>query len=374
MIPERPVSVLIAPLDWGLGHATRCIPLIKEFIAEGAVVRVASSAGQLKLIQKEFPGLVCYEIPGYGIRLNKGHFLKWNLLLQSPGILAAIRSESRWLNELCRSWKPDIVISDNRYGMRIPGSHCIFMTHQLAVRSGFGRWTDRILMKWNYRFIKRFSACWVPDEKGLCTVAGSLSHPPAMPGIPVNYIGILSRFQRSVIEIEPGHLVFLISGPEPQRTVFEKLVFNQLMQSAQQAVILRGMPDAPMPAPFLREGVEVFNHLDTNALATVLQKAEFVVARSGYSTVMDLLRLRKKSILIPTPGQGEQELLAAELFRKNWAFTVPQSGFNLKKALKDAGKMDYKIPDIPAGGLKTRIKNLMDSVRNNFPEKIHSGL
>jgi|KBSMisStandDraft_5_1062788.scaffolds.fasta_scaffold03066_4 UDP:flavonoid glycosyltransferase YjiC (YdhE family) len=366
MIPEIPVSVLIAPLDWGLGHATRCIPLIKEFITQGAAVRVASSAGQLQLIQKEFPDLICYEIPGYGIRLHKGPFLKWDLLLQSPGILGSIRSESRWLNELCRSWKPDIVVSDNRYGMHIPGSHCIFMTHQLAVRSGFGRWADRILMNWNYRFIKRFSSCWVPDEEGACAVAGSLSHPPAMPGIPVHYIGILSRFQRSVTENEPGHLVFLISGPEPQRTVFEKQVFSQLMQSGRQAVVLRGMPDAQMPAPVLRKGVEVFNHLDANALAAVLQKAEIVVARSGYSTVMDLLRLRKKSILIPTPGQGEQELLAAGLFRKNWALAVPQNEFNLEKALYAAGKMDYKIPDMPDGGFKMRIKNLMDSVRNNF--------
>ena len=200
MPKNDPVSVLVAPLDWGLGHATRCIPIIKELVKQGAGVIIAAVGNQKKLLEAEFPQLEFLEIPGYEIRYKRGFFLKWSLLFRIPGILRQIRLENRWLEKTLQNRKVDVVISDNRYGLFHKGHFCVFITHQLYIQSGskppgaLGKWIDGRLLKWNYKLISKFSCCWVPDQERGLSLAGILSHPAGMPGG-------ASEIHRNIIQI-----------------------------------------------------------------------------------------------------------------------------------------------------------------------------
>jgi hypothetical protein len=249
MQQKEPVCVLIAPLDWGLGHATRCIPIIKELESQGAHVLIAASGPLQSLLKQEFPHLKFLEIPGYQIRYKPGFLLKWAMVFRIPSILKQIRREHAWLALAMQTHKIDAVISDNRYGLYHENLFCVFITHQLFIQSGFarrssakagwsffvGRWRlavggaiDREILKWNYKFISKFSECWVPDQEESFSVAGKLSHPPFPPPIPLKYIGILSRFKPGEKEVVTNSLLILISGPEPHRTLFENILFRQL--------------------------------------------------------------------------------------------------------------------------------------------------
>jgi hypothetical protein len=278
MKQNGPVSVLIAPLDWGLGHATRCVPIIHELICQGARVIIASAGSQKALLKLEFPGLEFLDIPGYNVSYKRGIFLKWGLVFRIPAILKHIKRENQWLETTLKNHKIDAVISDNRFGFFHKSLYSVFITHQLFIRSGWefitktgrpagilrrmaGRWAELKILKWNYGFISKFSACWVPDQEGDFSAAGKLSKPPFQPPVPVKYIGILSRFNREENRLIENSLLILLSGPEPQRTQFENIIFSQLMGSTLQTVVVRGLPDAGHAIPFIREGIKIINNL-----------------------------------------------------------------------------------------------------------------
>ena len=372
MNQKGPVSVLVAPLDWGLGHATRCIPIIKELIQQGARVTVAANGAQKNLLKKEFPLVEFVEIPGYEISYKPGIFLKWALIFRIPAILKHIKKENKWLEKTLQNRKIDAVISDNRYGLFNKKIYCVFITHQLYIQSGWGswsnvgywsltvgRWMDRKILKWNYRFIGKFSCCWVPDQTGNFSVAGKLSQPPILPPIQVKYIGILSRFRKTEKNIIKDSLLILLSGPEPQRTRFENILFSQLAGFHMQTIVVRGLPGADLFIPFIREGIKIYNHLSADELNELLNESEYIIARSGYSTIMDLVQMKKNAILVPTPGQTEQEYLGRYMNEKKWMYNVPQKNFNLKNVLSAYQKMEMKLPEIPESNLYQLVKDFL---------------
>jgi UDP:flavonoid glycosyltransferase YjiC (YdhE family) len=348
MLPHFPVNVLIAPLDWGLGHATRCIPIIKALEDRGITVIVAAGGPQKILLQREFPGIEFLEIPGYGIRYTGGKgSLVWGLVFWIPGLLKSIRKENTWLEELCRQREINAIISDNRYGFYHKEKYCVFITHQLFIQSGLGNLANRILQRLNYRFIRRFSECWVPDFRGPVSLAGLLSHPSYLPGIPVKYTGPLSRFGREEKKDFSNPLLILISGPEPQRTLFENKMISELALYKGRAVVVRGLPGVKEEIKMPNTQVEIHNHLASGPLCALLRISETVICRSGYSTVMDLATLKKKAILIPTPGQPEQEYLGKYLHEKKWAVTIAQRDFNLERSLNTFKEKEYGFPRLP---------------------------
>ncbi len=361
MPPHFPSTVLIAPLDWGLGHATRCIPIIKILKDRGIHLLIAVRGPQKILLQNEFPELEFLDIPGYEIRLSgRGKKLVWGLIFRVPSILNRIRKENAWLKILCSQRKIDLIISDNRYGFyhrSIPG---IFITHQLFIQSGFGRRANRILMNLNHHFIRRFSECWIPDFQNADSLAGILSHPPCLPGIPVRYAGILSRFRKEE-SIISNPLLIMISGPEPNRTAFENNIFRELENYQGRAVVLRGLPGNEDTFSLSNRQVSLFNHLESGPLNDLLNTSAFVICRSGYSTLMDLARLQKKAILIPTPGQPEQEYLGAWLQDKKWAITVSEKDFDLEKCMQIFHGESFGFPAFPETSLEKFMDNFFDS-------------
>jgi len=226
----KKLKVLVAPLDWGLGHVTRCIPIIKELINQKCIVVAAVSGIQKTILLREIPDLDFVELPGYGIKYGKNRAMTvFQLICSIPKILIRVNREKAWLRAWVGRERPDLIISDNRYGLYSPGIVSIFMTHQLLIRTPFGPVADRILQRMNYAFIRRFSLCWVPDAEGADGLAGELSHPVRLPDIPVRYIGWLSRFggEGSGIGGAGFDLLVLLSGPEPQRGLLEKKYWSR---------------------------------------------------------------------------------------------------------------------------------------------------
>lgn len=342
--------ILVAPLDWGLGHATRCIPIIRELMAQGCDVWLAGEGAQEHLLKTEFPSLPFLNLAGYRIkysRTKKG--LIWKMIKQGPKMQRAIQYENKWLKKTIREYQLDAVISDNRFGLYHKNIPCVFITHQLHIKSSAGKWTEKILQKRNYRYINQFDQCWVPDAESGNNLGGELSHPKKIPDIPVKYTGLLSRFtslsnSKAKEEIQKDHLLIILSGPEPQRSILENKIVKDIGNYPGTATIVRGLPGSSSIIPTTNHFF-FYNHLPADELFKEIKKAEYVISRCGYSTVMDLASLQKKSILIPTPGQTEQEYLSGYLLQKKFAYCIPQKEFILVDALLKAKQFDYKFSE-----------------------------
>jgi UDP-N-acetylglucosamine transferase subunit ALG13 len=360
----RQARILVAPLDWGLGHATRCIPIIRELLTQGCVVWLAGEGAQKELLTAEFPELPFLDLPGYRIRYAKtAGGLVWKMIQQGPKMQKAIRFENRWLKKVVAEHGFDFIISDNRYGLYHNSVHSVFITHQLLIKSSVGKWIEKYLQKRNYNYINRFSECWVPDTASENNLAGELSHPDSKPNIPIRYVGLLSRFTKKesfnpstslgISTEKKNHLLIILSGPEPQRSILEEKIINEISHYNYTATIVRGLPGSAAVIPSTNM-IKFYNHLSAEALNGEMCAAEYVISRSGYSTVMDIATLQKKNILIPTPGQTEQEYLGIYLQKKGMAVTISQHDFTIEKALVIASAYPYQISAIANEQLLTK--------------------
>jgi uncharacterized protein (TIGR00661 family) len=355
MITRKPV-VLLAPLDWGLGHTTRCIPIIKELLGLDCEVLVACNQKQKLLLREEFSSIDFVHLNGYEIRYGKNRLRTLlNLLVQGPKIFNKISRERRWLREFLIKNNVNAVISDNRYGLFSDTVTCIFITHQLRVISGMGKIVDHLIQKFLYSYISRFNACWIPDWKDpTCNAGGQLSHPQKFPGLAVHYLGCLSRFEKCSNHSKKIDLLIILSGPEPQRTILEKIIFSQLKTFGKAAVVVRGIFDDSTIPSF--DGVTVLNYASSSELNGLICNSEIIVTRAGYTSIMDLLKLGKKSVLIPTPGQAEQEYLADYLHQKKFAYALKQADLCLETALDKA----MQLPDRNSIGAMDQYKEVLE--------------
>jgi len=358
-------NVLVAPLDWGLGHATRCIPIIKTLLKKKCSVILAGEGKTKALLQKEFPHLTFLDLQGYNVQYSKEKWwLPFHMAGQIPKIISAIEAEQEWLQSAVKEHNIKAVISDNRYGLYHNDIHSVFITHQLLIKTGLGKLVDEILQDQNYGYINRFNECWIPDVEGEENLAGELSHPETKPEIPFYYIGSLTRFGSSNGTLTPQHLLIILSGPEPQRTLLEEIIISQVNDVSTPVVLVRGLPDADETIEAASH-VKVCNHVPADELEQLIKDAALVISRCGYSTIMDLITLKKKSILIPTPGQTEQEYLAKYLMKKGAAFCVDQEKFRLSNVLELANSFNYTIPHLtPANLLEGTIDRLLLQIKS----------
>lgn len=338
--------VLLSPLDWGLGHTTRCIAIIRLLIDKGNTVLVACNHTQKTILTDEFPQLEFFPLEGYNIVYSKNKkLLPLKLLIQLPKLLSAIINEHLWLRKMVKHQKFDIIISDNRFGFfskRIPS---VFITHQLTIKAPFN-WVESLLRQVNYSFINRFAACWVPDFEGKQNIAGILSHPKIMPLIPTNYIGPLTRF--ASLTVNNRNLKYdyciIISGPEPQRSLLEAILIKQLLCVDKRFLLVRGILNQQATVIPLLANTTVVPHLKGKELNQAIHESGLIITRSGYTSVMELLALQKKMILIPTPGQTEQEYLAKLLSERKWAISMEQPTFQISNAIAQAVDFPFQFP------------------------------
>ncbi|WP_343667319.1 glycosyltransferase [Chitinophaga sp.] len=334
-------TVLVVPLDWGLGHATRDIPIIHELLNAGCNVVIAAEGKHAALLGQEFPQLTILPLPGYRIQYaQKGWFFGPKIIQQIPQIIKSIRYEQRWLKQVVKEHNIDAVISDNRFGLYHRDIPTVIISHQLLIKTPFGGIIETILQKINYSYIRKYGACWIPDYAGSNNLSGVLGHPKKLPPN-TTYLGCLSRFENRPDVPKKYDLLVLISGPEPQRSNLEKMVLEQVAELPISALIVSGKPGTPETKQVTAR-IQQVNHLNAKELNEAMLGTDMVLSRSGYTTLMDLVKLNKKAILIPTPGQSEQEYLGKFLMKKGVFYNVNQSEFRLKQALEDIKTFPFK--------------------------------
>ncbi len=342
--------VLVCPLNWGLGHATRCIPVIKEFIRQGAEVMIASDGDSLMLLQKEFPELKFQTLKAKTISYSKNGNMVLQMIKSAPRLIENIYHEHQQLKEIIKDFKIDMVISDNRYGCWSKHCYSVFITHQLNIQCPPKlKWLQLFINRINHFFIGKYDECWVPDVKESPGLSGILSHGEYNLK-QVNFIGALSRFTddekkaEATTPLSPWRgaggedfdLLVVLSGPEPQRSIFEKLIIEQVSKTILQTLIVRGKPNEKA-IPLVPSHIKTVNYLETSLLHFHLRHAKTILCRSGYSTIMDLAVLGRNAIVVPTPGQTEQEYLAALFHWQKKHFMQLQNQFDIANALKGVG-------------------------------------
>ncbi len=318
-------TILVAPLNWGLGHATRCVPIIQELQKNGFTPIIASDGVALALLKKEFPDLVALELPSYNIQYaKKGDNFKWKLIKNSPRTIKAILSENKLLNQWVKEYDLSGVISDNRLGLFTKKVPSVFITHQLTVMSGTTTW---LTSKFHNYIIKKYKECWVPDAEGTPNLSGKLGHLENS-SLNIKYLGVLSRLNYKKLKKQFDVMV-LLSGPEPQRTMLEEKLLLEFNDYPKKVVFIKGKVEAEQKMEQIGS-ISVYNYMQSSQLEKTINESEMVLSRSGYTTVMDLAKLKKKAFFIPTPGQFEQEYLAIQLAEDGLVPTATQDNFTIK--------------------------------------------
>lgn len=323
------MKVLVCPLNWGLGHATRCVPIIRELQKQNFEVLLAADGGALELLKREFPELSCYTMPAYDISYPQKGSMILQMLAQVPKLGKAILQEHRWLHSFVKEHQVQVVISDNRFGAYAKGVHNIYITHQLSIRPPKFLSLLNFLGHWMHRpWMMPFQEIWLPDHQ--LKLSGWLGH--SWTSSKIKMVGILSRFTApQTLPTKTVDRLFLLSGPEPQRTELENKILAQMSSKPQgeKWVLLRGLPQDL--TPIQHPDLEIHSHKSSLELEDLILRAKLIVCRSGYSTLMDLCQLSAKALLIPTPGQTEQEYLAEYLAKQKICPWLSQADMNLSQ-------------------------------------------
>jgi uncharacterized protein (TIGR00661 family) len=333
-------KVLIVPLDWGLGHATRCIPIIRELIELDTEVIIASFGATESLLKREFPQLQHWHLKGYNIRFSSVFPIWFMILIQMPKICYRIIWEHQWLKKITRKEKIEVVISDNRFGLWNRKIKSVYITHQVMIKCPNQlKFLEPLLYRIHYLFISKYHACWIPDYEGERSLSGDLSHRYTLP-INAKFIGPLSRFSNAKTEKHEHEVAAIISGANPHRRSLEKKISQELISHSFKSIIIRGIPSESNT--YMNGTIKFVSHLSSDEMEDAIKKSKLVICRAGYSSIMDLIRLKKNAILIPTPGQTEQEYLADYLMQKQIFFSISQHSFNLEYAIEQSKKYSVK--------------------------------
>ncbi len=331
--------ILVAPLNWGLGHATRCIPIIKKLKERGYEVIVASSERPYHLLKKEFPELTHIYFPNYEIDYPEKGNMGWHMLKKAPEVFRQTGREHRKLKKIIWRYKINGVISDNRFGLSSRLVPCVFISHQLQLEMPKG-WNvfKQLVNRINLSYMKRFNAVWIPDFAGEHNLSGTLSH---INNLPKNttYLGLLSRFSdlanNDTSPAEPYELLISISGPEPQRTILEKRLTEQALKLPYKTLMIVGKTEEGKGSAEEMGNVKKVPHLTAERMYNAMRDAKYIICRSGYSTVLDLAALGQKAAFIPTPGQSEQEYLAVKYKSEKIANFMPQDEVSITQLIEE---------------------------------------
>lgn len=368
-----PKTILIAVLNWGLGHATRCMPIIQVLLEQGHRLVLASDGDALALLKTEYghtaTTMISFEtLPAYKIHYKRAN-MTWNMGGQLPKILRAIYLERKKTTDIIQKHQIDLIISDNRYGVFDAKIPSVFISHQLHIKVP-NKGLEAAVAWLNHRLIRRYRACWVPDWEGEASLAGDLSARKGLES--VFYLGPLSRLlpmpvQASVEMLQPIRVAVVLSGPEPQRSYLEQAILEQAVHLPYQFTIVGGKASSRAVE---QKTPNIFwqSFMTAAELQELLCQSQVVVARSGYSSLMDLVQLAcPRVLLIPTPGQTEQEYLAARCAQQTTFYTQKQADLDLKIALEVLLKRSpnkRKTPVFESAKLAAKLKHYLKDLFN----------
>ena len=312
--------IIFSVLNWGLGHATRSIPLIQDLIDNQNSVTIACSGNALLFLKEVFPENEFVELPDYGAQYRWNN-MAMNIAMQAPTMFKAVLQEKEILQQLHEKDPFDAAISDQRYGCYLENVPSFFITHQLFIKAR-KRLTSTMANKLHQSWMRNFNEIWVPDTDTSPGLAGELSHTEIEQK--TYYIGPLSRFANLSPNGEPVpseyDWLFLLSGPEPARSKLEELILEFLKEEDLRSVVIRGKSDDHTDEE-IDENTRVIGHVHQQKLYDLVKRSKGVFSRSGFSTIMDMSALHRPAVLIPTPGQPEQIHLA-ELLSKEYRWPV----------------------------------------------------
>jgi hypothetical protein len=321
-------NILICPLEWGLGHAARMIPVAKRLQELGNNIFIGSGKTHIALFQSEMEGVTFLDFSGFRPGYSRYFPQYLIMLLKTPLLLYHIINEHFRLNRIIKEHQIDIVISDNRFGLWNRKTTSVYVTHmpRIPMPKPF-RQLEFIGVLLHRIIIRQYSICLIPDLPGDLNLSGRLSHGVRLPDN-VRFSGILSRFifcesAKTYVYEQSSHNTVILSGPEPQRGILKQKLITMLSGKEPATIMLEGTPEKEKSN--VKNGNIIFlNHLNSPAMKEMIKGSESVISRSGYSTIMDLVSLNCSALLIPTPGQTEQEYLAEYLGKKGWFNTIPQ--------------------------------------------------
>ena len=331
-------KVFIAPLNWGLGHATRLLPLIKYLVAKNYTVYIGASGRSKEILKHEVNECIFVDFPEYPIKYPRSRFFVSRfMLVVFPKMLRAMKNEKKRIRDLHEQYGFNLIISDNRFSLAIRGVKSLLISHQLRYKLPWPIQKIEWLPEYfNYRHFRKYDKTIIPDSDQNITLTGELSHNLRyLPGDKLYYMGIMTDLEENMEENNEDIDYFvIISGPEPQRTKFERIIFKQVYKLEGRIVVALGKPEK---AYKIRMGnVEIFAYLNREKISYYMKKAKFLISRPGYTTVMEMIEFKKQGLFIPTPGQIEQTYLAKYFLENNWCYSTSQYGINLITAVKIA--------------------------------------
>ncbi|MFO8234424.1 MAG: glycosyltransferase [Bacteroidales bacterium] len=373
---SRQPKALVCPLDWGWGHSARMIPLIHLMRKTGFRVIVGISGESGDFLKGELTEYSFLNLPSYKIRYAENGNQFFAILKLLPNILTSVFTEHKNIKKIVEKENIDVVVSDQRYGLWSKKAYSIFITHQLNVifpeRIGC---LSSLFNFLQHKFIDRYDECWVPDDKKTLNISGILSDVPK--GLSkVLDIGLLSRFEpiQQVKEHKEStyDLLVLLSGPEPQRTILENILLSQLSKDNFRVFFVRGTKNQSKLVSN-NKNIKIVDYVYSGELQQIFLQSDMVICRAGYSTIMDLVRLRKKALLIPTPGQTEQEYLAAHLKRKQFFYSVNQDDVQLSGNIEIAAKFNPPEREDPCSkNLQNKLRALYKALYNKKSSYHHN--
>jgi len=342
-------KILICPLDWGIGHASRCSLIIEEFLKQQFEVLICASGNTAKWLTVEFPRIPIIDLPGYKVQYAEKTPASWAVFRQRKAIFSSILEEQKLITDIANRVKPDFILSDSRPGVAVKGIHSIYLLHQLNIRhpQSFGLGGFLATQK-HLPYLLKYQELWIPDCPPPQSLSGKLSFPHPK-GMAVSYTGLLSRFGKSEKEIPQGdYYLAILSGPEPQRTIFEKMLIEQAKSFPGKIVLLRGLPDVETKLD-VPNNIMYYNYCNSIAFEKLVRGALCIVCRSGYSTIMDMAVIGKRACYVPTPGQTEQEYLGILTAKNGRGILRKQKHFNLSVLLEEQPFLSASFEPLPRG-------------------------
>ena len=322
-----------------MGHAARMIPLASKLRELNNNVIIASGEEHLSLFRNELPGLTYINFTGFKTRYSRFFPQYLSLLFKIPALLYHIIVEHHKLRRIIAEYAVDIIISDNRFGLWNRKVITVYVTHMpLIPLPKYLKFIEPLGVYLHRQIIKKYSLCFIPDLPGNLNLSGRLSHGLKLPDN-VRYIGILSRF------IEPEqpndenpvkfpHNTVILSGPEPQREILKQKLVILLKDKEPITVMFEGKPGNRGEIA-RNENIIFYSHLPAYRMKGIITSSDSIITRAGYTTLMELVSLNCTALIIPTPGQTEQEYLAEYLSEKGWFYTLSQdeikAGMSIRK-------------------------------------------
>jgi CheY-like chemotaxis protein len=329
----------ISPLNWGLGHSTRDIPIIRELLSYGHEVTIATSGNALTLLKREFPECNFILFKDYPAPYSSTRFFLPKFVANIPVLLKAMADERKKLAQILSQDKYDLIISDNRLGVYSDKIPSYFITHQLRFSLPKYLWPFELGTLYGQAlfFHSKFNGLIVPDvSPNGFNLSGKLCRSNLdVTNQMTYYAGILTSTAKMNVDKDLDYLI-IVSGPEPQRTKLEEIVLKQVHKLPGEKVILLGSPQRDEKKK-LDSNTTVHSYVSTEEKIELMNRAKFLISRSGYTTMMELAELEKrKGLFTPTPGQTEQEYLSKYYAKKGWFYSRSQYKIKLSEDVETA--------------------------------------